>query len=507
MTTNWNILKSFSREELMEMVPEGFTFKTNPWTHQIAAFLGCISNTGFLNALDLGTGKTKVAVDLCRYLDFTNENKCKIKVLYVCLNSAVEKMRDEVTTHSDFSAICLRGNKKEKLNMLKGDFNFYIINYESLRSLLVKKEKREKAVYNEDTGITKIKKFNKQVADQKLIRAFIRDNKFDVLILDESHTIKTHTSLIFRILKIISKQTEQRCLLTGTPFGNTLLDVWPQYYVVDYGETFSHTFTLYRNSYFVDKGWFGPEWKVTPKGEKHIKSLLYSKAIRYKESECEDLPKKVFRVLDYKLDKAQRKAYGDTLDIGHDSITENPKRKAIALKEICSGFIADSDYTFKKNPKLELVWDLIENIHEEHKAVIFVERTASLDIIKRLLKKKKIQFTHMSSATKDKYSENMKFQNDHKYRVMVANIKSGGASIDLTAATYCIFWEHGGSVINYKQALKRIHRGGQTKRCFFYSLVGINTVEVSVYKDLQAGNDAFTNIVDGKQAKAYLLGN
>ena len=51
----------------MDLVPSGFTFKTDPWKHQIASFLAAIANDGFLLALDLGTGKTKVAVDSCRY--------------------------------------------------------------------------------------------------------------------------------------------------------------------------------------------------------------------------------------------------------------------------------------------------------------------------------------------------------------------------------------------------------------------------------------------------------
>ena len=89
---------------------------------------------------------------------------------------------------------------------------------------------------------------------------------------------------------------------------------------------------------------------------------------------------------------------------------------------------------------------------------------------------------------------------------MVANIKSGGSSIDLTAATYCIFFELGGSVILHKQALKRIHRGGQMEKCFFYYLLGKGTVEVNVYKDLQNGVDAFAKIVDGKKAQKYMLG-
>ena len=92
MSNGWNDLKLFNRDELLELVPKGFKFKTAPWTHQVAAFIACISSPGFLCCLDLGVGKTKVAIDVCRYLDFLDGSKKKIKVLYLCLNTAVEKM-------------------------------------------------------------------------------------------------------------------------------------------------------------------------------------------------------------------------------------------------------------------------------------------------------------------------------------------------------------------------------------------------------------------------------
>jgi len=115
-----------------------------------------------------------------------------------------------------------------------------------------------------------------------------------------------------------------------------------------------------------------------------------------------------------------------------------------------------------------------------------------------MLKKKKVKYCHLSGKTKDKHEQNVRFQTDPSYRVMVANIQSGGASINLFAATYCVHYEKSSAVIDYKQSLKRIHRGGQTQRCFFYSLIATGTVEVGIHRNLESGVDAFHNIVDPK---------
>ena len=507
MTFSWNDMKLFSREELLSMVPKGFKFHTEPWEHQIAAFVANISNFGFLDALDLGTGKTKVAIDVARCIDFTEyNNKKKVSVLFVCLNTAIEKMRDEVHKHSKLSAVCVRGGKDKKWLTFNKKYNFYIINYEGLRSLLSERvAKGEKEIYDKKKERMIRKKIYKDVISKKAISKFLK-MKFDYLVLDESHLIKTPKSLIFRIIKKLCIKYKRRSLLTGTPFGNTLLDIWSQYYVVDFGETYGLSFSIYKTANFEDKGWWGPIWVPTEKGEEVIKNKLYSKAIRYREDECNDLPPKVFRVLKYNLDKEQRELYDSLLDDEYTDLTKEIGSKAIGFRTICSGFIKSSDHIFKKNPKLDLLWDIIENVYKSHKVVVFTEYIISRQIIEKFIKKKKIKYNTLSGATKDKYHEYNTFQTNPDYRIMIANIKSGGTSIDLFAATYTIFYEIGGSLIQHKQALKRIHRGGQTKKCFFYYLLGNKTIEINIKKNLDNNEETFSNIADNKSARKYLMG-
>jgi len=501
---NWNDIKKIPREELLEMVPEWFKFKTNPWTHQIAAFLANISNPGFLDALDLGTGKTKVSIDTVRY--YARNNK-KIRVLFICLNTAVEKMRDEVKTHSELSAICVRGTTKEKWKIFNRKKNFYIINYEGLRAMLT-----ERVVI----GKTKDGKQKRtDILNADAIKKLI-SKKFDVLILDESHKIKNHKSLTFGIISVLRKAIDKRILLTGTPFGNTLLDIWSQYLIIDDGDTFGRNYTFFRNKYFENRAFVMrirgiermiPNWKPTDEGIKFITDHLYTKAIRYEESEVEDLPPKVFRVLEYDLSKKQKEEYQKLYsNLEESELTKDITNKAMGFRQISSGFIKSSDYVFKENPKLELLMDIIETVMDEHKVVVFTDFTKSRKIIEKELNKKKIKFCSISGETKDKYSQQVTFQNDPSYRVMVAQIRSGGTSIDLFAATYCVHFEICRSVIEYKQSIKRIHRGGQTQRCYFYNLIGNNTIEVNIHKDIENGVDAFSRIADGKDFRRYISG-
>ena len=474
---NWNSLKIHSKSELMSLVPDGFEFKTEPWTHQVASFVAMIANNGFLCALDLGTGKTKVSIDYCKYL---RQELGGMRALVLCLNSAVENIRDEVQIHSDMRAVCLRGSKKEKFQLIKEDAEFFIINYEGLRAMLTMKVP------------SNVKGKNKQVINQKDFNIFLSSGRFNTMVIDESHLVKNIHSLNFKITRKMARKIQNKVLLTGTPFGNTLLDIWAQYFIMDFGETFDTSYTRFKNAYFEDKGYFGPKWVVTKSGEQKIKNRLFTKAIRYQESEVDDLPEKVFRTLKYSLTPDQRTAYA----AARDSMEENVgSSRYHEYRRIASGFESGGK-EFKKNPKLDLLWDIVDGVVDDHKIVIFTEYIISHEIISRLLKKKKIKFCHLSGKTKKNHEQVVKFQTDPSYRVMVANMKSGSASINLFAATYCIHYEHGGSVIEYKQSLKRIHRGGQKFRCFFYSLLGTGTVEVGMHRNLEADTDAFSRIVD-----------
>jgi SWI/SNF-related matrix-associated actin-dependent regulator 1 of chromatin subfamily A len=486
---NHNELKKISRKELLKLLPEDIKFKTVPWTHQIAPLVCCIAYDGFLLALDLGTGKSKVAIDCCSYMAQSGRT---LKVLVICLNSAVENWQDEIHMHSDSRTTCLRGNSEEKWKALSG-VGFFIVNYESMRAWLSKKVETKKGK-------------NKQIIDPAKFRR-IQKFGFDVLIVDESHKIKSVKSLNYRMALSIQRNINKRMLLTGTPFGNTLLDIWPQYFIVDRGETYNANYYSFRKAYFEDKGFWGPDWRVTRAGKKIIESKLFNKAIRYNESEIEDLPMKVYRAIKYRLSAEQEKAYDDAFE-GFDELGGTLANKTTVFRQICGGSMKSTQRIFKDNSKLEAVREVVLTIVSGgNKAVIFYEFRLEFDILKKMLKKEKIKFNIINGDVKDKHAEYTNFNNNPKYKVCLVQPKSGGASINLVSANYCLIYSNSYSIIDRKQLEKRTHRSGQTaKRCFFYDFIGVNTIEAPILKALNSGKDFFSSAIDGKSIKKLLRG-
>lgn len=495
---DYNKLKELSYEQLEALVPEGFAFKRRPRKPQLTTFLGCIANDGFLENLDLGLGKTKVAIDVCRYEEWLTGRK--IKVLVVCLNNAVEKWASEVAKDSNMRAVCLRGTTKEKWPLIKGD-GFFIINFEGLRWLLSEKV----ATGTSLSGKT----VNKQELDAKKANRLLA-KKFRYLIIDESHEIKNIKSLNYKIANMLSRRIPSRLCLTGTVFGNTLLDIWTQYYILDFGKTYGTNFFSFRRKYFVDRGFkirgiWKSVYKPTIEGEAEISKKLWERAIRFSEEEDDSLPESNYDIIDYDLTSEQKSDY--LMYMGEEAFDLGIKNRGMVWRQICSGFIKSTGYRYKKNPKLDALAELISQAVQNSKIVIFHEFNIEGEMIEGLCKKMGLKYCLLNGRVKKKYDENMKFENEDQYKVMIAHPKSGGASIDLVAAAYCAFYSNGRGFIMRRQCEKRISRTGQTApHVFYYDFVGRGTIERTMLNNLRNNRDAFDRIIDGKTLKKALKG-
>lgn len=74
---------------------------------------------------------------------------------------------------------------------------------------------------------------------------------FDTVVIDELSSFKNSKSKRFRALKRVRPMMKRVVGLTGTPAPNSLMDLWPQMYLIDQGERLGKTITGYRDRYFL----------------------------------------------------------------------------------------------------------------------------------------------------------------------------------------------------------------------------------------------------------------
>ena len=75
--------------------------------------------------------------------------------------------------------------------------------------------------------------------------------QFDTLVLDELSSFKNSKAQRFRALKQVRPRVKRVIGLTGTPRPNSLLDLWPQMYLLDMGQRLGRFIGGYRERFFV----------------------------------------------------------------------------------------------------------------------------------------------------------------------------------------------------------------------------------------------------------------
>jgi SNF2 family DNA or RNA helicase len=147
-------------------------------------------NGGFLLADTMGLGKTIQALGVAHSL--FKRGECK-KVIVSCPKNVKYQWADEVETFTDLKPIVVDGyNRKKRLECFEEEGDIYITNHDQL--------------INDDFD-------------------YMMDISPDLLIIDEIHYFKNHSTKRTRALKKIGELTKYRLGLTGTPMQNHPSDV------------------------------------------------------------------------------------------------------------------------------------------------------------------------------------------------------------------------------------------------------------------------------------------
>ncbi|GAA4058306.1 hypothetical protein GCM10022410_01890 [Amphibacillus indicireducens] len=76
------------------------------------------------------------------------------------------------------------------------------------------------------------------------------DFNFDMVVIDELSSFKSHQSKRFKILMKVRPEIKRMVGLTGTPSSNGLMDLWAEYRLLDMGERLGKFIGGIRESYF-----------------------------------------------------------------------------------------------------------------------------------------------------------------------------------------------------------------------------------------------------------------
>lgn len=436
-------------------------FKTDLMNHQLRGIEKLLSCEGRVGEwFDIGLGKTLLAI----YGSYLLGARA---ALVICPNSVIRTWREQITEHTNLSYTVLQGgNLQQRKFMLEyGGTDFFIINYEGLKSLWA--EKREVS-RGKNKGS---KKFYPTKITGEL--------PFDCLIIDESHFLADPYSLQTRICFELAKKCRWLIELTGTPDNGKLKSLWSQAYALDHGVRLGYDFRRYLSAYFRQI-YKGPFPDIVPKKDSLDKVMkkLADITFRVDRRDCVDLPDLTEQVREVHLSEEQKKfkraiqneLRGEMDRLGMKNTTV--KNKTMKLLQVNGGFVLDGEKSIRMKdvPKLEAMYEIIEE--SSGKVIVFHSFVEEGRMIEEFLRKKGVTFSSLRGEVKDKDAEVEKFKSSSSSKVLVAHPASGGIGQNFQFSNVIVWYSYAMlSPTRLNQAIGRIYRTGQKLACMVYYLV------------------------------------
>lgn len=340
------------------------------------------------------------------------------------------------------------------------------------------------------------------------IKEKIMDWHPDLIIADESQRIKTHDANQSKAMHELGDSAKYKLILSGTPVQNNCLDLFSQYRFLD-KRVFGSNFYAFRNKYCVMGGY--QKYQVV--GFKNKEDLIkkeYSVAYRVTKEECLDLPEQIFITRKLQFSDKEMKLYKQIkeqsfaeLESGGQITAATVLTKMLRLQQLTGGFLIKDDAERPvqiSDAKINALEDILDDyvIETGKKLVVFARFRAELDLIEKLLQKKKLKYGMIYGDVKlDDRGDIVKdFQTNPDTKVFVAQIDTAGLGITLTAADTCVYYSVNFNYAAYSQSLARIHRIGQRNNCTYIHLLVDKTIDEQVLKALEKKEDIAKTIVD-----------
>lgn len=387
--------------------------------------------------LDVGCGKSYMALAIfeSKLLD----NKVN-KVITICLKGKIKEWERDYKKFFPFHKIlALQGTlKKKELEQFNNqDYDILIVNFEKI---------------------------------WRLPQILNHINEKTMIVIDESHKIKSPESKQTDFILKMSYLTAYKLILTATPMGLGYIDLWSQLHFLgvlncSYKE-FEKEFITNR---LVRKPNVRPFYEIDHYNKTDVLDGIVNKYCRYYKRQRKDdnVPSDI--VVELTLDKAYNKIIRDR--VYKEIIINKASKLRIALKALCSGSVIGSDLVDKKyiynlnTYKLDWVNTFLETFN--HRVVIFYNFDFERNQLYDMIKKTKRTVCRYCGA----FKEDKKFlENDDA--VILIQYKAGSTGIDWLKNSYVgIFYSLPDSYIEFYQSKGRIDRAGQEEKPLFYYLI------------------------------------
>ena len=436
--------------------------------------------------LDMGLGKTVITLTAVCDLIFNRF------LVSRCLVIAPKKVAEDTWTREQ--------DKWDHLNLLK------------IQPVLGAKEKRIRAL-NSPGNIFVINRENVPW----LVDHYRNDWPFDMVVIDESSSFKSHQAKRFKALRNIRRHIRRLVELTGTPSPNGLTDLWAQLYLLDGGQRLGRTLTEYRNNYFVPASRNATtifSYEPLPGANEKIQEQIRDICISLSAKDYLSLPDRIDNVRYVQMDARARRAYEEmererilelpdgALDAGSAAVLSGK------LLQLANGAVyhtketvVDDHVTEERevvqihDNKLEGFLELLEELGGKH-ALVFYNFQHDLERIHRVLAKTKLAVRELKGTA------DIAEWNAGRIDILLAHPASVAYGLNLQEGGSDVIWFGlNWNLELYQQANARLHRQGQEHTVYIHHLLAAGTVDEDVMSALRRKGDCQAALLEALKAR------
>lgn len=536
--------------------------KTRPFSHQLECF-DRFKDSSYAAILgDMGTGKTKMAIDIMAYKHKKGLHNRLVIIAPVIVGP--QWVKEQLPEHC---GVPYEAHSYKSGNLVrdKRAMNYFLANCRNNDELMVLTINYEAFVRNKGTDLVK--------------RFVSTSDKPPAFIIDEASRIKNpEAKSVINIMRLrLMYPGSWRCVMTGTPAAKSPVDMWSifnflkaeymgcsylafqHFHEIKIDRTIQikqklHTIRTNIDPYMqraikaaIRREAFKPNETLSPKqrvcrkfgltpedydlvnnSEDFVRFKNVDKLKRYiakdsfsiSKDDCLDLPEKIYKVIQFEMNADQKKLIrqlAESAAAEHDGEYLTISTKALLgmrILQICGGNMAvhtdkDGEYDTVPisgpNPKLQYILNDMEEAGDQQ-AIVWASFKAEIALLTKELGKK-FSVRGMSGETpkKDRPQIVEDFKNGEA-QILVAHPAVGGYGMNFQMAGIQYWYSRDYRTASRMQAEDRSHRIGTTRSPIYKDLLYNSGFEKKVLDVLKEGADMNAVFVTTKLNDMFQIG-
>lgn len=444
-----------------------YNFKTKPYADQLKAFERSRNETAYAYFMEMGTGKTKVALDNAAWL-------------YMCGLIDTVLIIAPNNVHRQWIEEQLPLHLPDHIETLTHIWKIG----KPMSSLIEPTNKLRILAINFEATITNL--------GSSVCLSFLKSGRC-LLIVDESHKIKNHRAKRTKAIAVFGRLAAYRRILTGTPLAKGVEDFYSQFLFLDPMILGHKSFFTFRNRYCVMGGYMA-KMIVGYRNMDELHQRIAPFVFEAKKSA--DLPPKIPAKRYCDLTAIQATHYATVkhelfaiLDTGDIIETPLAIQKILRLQQITCGFLPREDGTYQilDNNRPLVVDDILEEAAWQP-AVIWCRFQNDVNTL--VARYPDIAVGYHGGIPQAEAEENKRRWLAGERKLFIATGDKGGTGLNLAGRSgLVIYYSNSFNSINRWQSEDRTHRIGTVQSQLIIDIIAHKTVDLAIFNNLSKKKD------------------